>query len=67
MNARSDGRPQFRPRRYPYGVSYKSRHKTGRPWIVKFRRNKRDIHVGVFETLAQATLAAGEFLRKEIK
>lgn len=62
MNARTDGKPQWRPRRYPYGVSYRlSRRK---PWIVKFKRNKRTIYVGSFEILAQAALAAREYVKE---
>lgn len=68
MNARSDGHPQAgKVGRYPYGVTYKQGHPTGKPWIVKFRRNKLDIYVGVYATLADATLAASEFVRKEIE
>ena len=63
MNARSDGQPQARPRRYPYGVSYIPRR--ARPWLVKFKRNKRDVYIGSYITLAQATLHAEEFLRNE--
>jgi len=63
MNARTDGQPQFRIRRYPYGVSW--RIGRTKPWIVKFKRNKRTKYVGSYITLAQATLAAAEFLRNE--
>lgn len=65
MNARSDGQPQIRFRQYPYGVSYRPQHNRRKPWIVKFRRHKRMIYAGVYETLEQATLAAQEFVRKE--
>lgn len=63
MNARSDGQPQFRIRRYPYGVYY--RKSRTRPWIVKFKRNKHGVYVGSYETLDQATLAANEYLLNE--
>ncbi len=61
MNARSDGQPQFRIRRYPYGISYRNRDR--RPWIVKFKRHKQTVYVGSYETQDQASLAAEEFLR----
>lgn len=63
MNARSDGQPQFRIRRYPYGVS--RRKARTRPWIVKFKRNKHGVYVGSYETLAQAALAANEYTLKD--
>jgi len=63
MNARSDGLPQFRIRRYPYGISWRQRSK--KPWIVKFKRNNVTIYVGSFITLEQAKLRADEYLRKE--
>lgn len=63
MNARADGRPQIRFRQYPYGVTY-NRTRPRRPWIVKFKHNKRSIHVGSFETLEQATLAATAYVEK---
>lgn len=63
MNARSDGQPQFRPRRYPYGVTYRARMK--KPWLVKFKRQKKTVYVGSFITLEQASLRADEYLRNE--
>lgn len=60
---RKDGRPQNRPRRYPYGVSWRAKPK---PYIVKFKRNKRTVYVGSFATLAEATEAAFNFLIQEI-
>lgn len=65
MNARSDGLPQIRFRRYPYGVTYRPQHSRIRPWIVKFKLNKRTVHVGCYSTLEQATLAAEEFQRNK--
>lgn len=65
MNARTDGQPQFRIRQHPYGISYRPRHSPRKPWIVKFNRNKKTVYVGTFETKAQASLAAAEFLRNE--
>ena len=63
MNARADGRPQIRFRQYPYGVTYARRNKNF-PWVVKFKQNKRSIHIGSFETLEQATLAATAYVEK---
>ena len=65
MNARSDGLPQARPRRYHYGVSYIPDR--ARPWIVKFKRNKHDVYIGSYPTEAQAELHAQEYLRNEPK
>ena len=64
MNARTDHRPQFRIRRYPYGVSYR-RCRPRAPWIVKFARHKRTVYVGSYCTLEQAALAAEQFLKGE--
>lgn len=64
MNARSDGLPKFDPRRArPYGVTYRKRMK--KPWLVKFKHNKRTIYIGSFITLEQAALRADEYLRNE--
>lgn len=63
MNARADGLPQHRIRRYPYGVYY--RKSRTRPWIVKFKRNKRGVYIGSYETLEQAALAANEYTLKD--
>jgi hypothetical protein len=63
MNARTDGKPKFFIRRYPYGVSYRKR--SSKPWIVKFKRNKRTVYVGSYITLEQASLRADEYLRNE--
>lgn len=67
MNARSDGHPKFHIRKYPYGVSYRRQHSRRKPWIVKFKRNKRTLYVGSFITLEQASLRADEYLRNETR
>lgn len=64
MNARSDGQPKSLPRKLPYGIAYRNRRK---PYIVKFKRNKRSVYVGSYLTLEQATLRADEFLQKEAR
>ncbi len=58
MNARSDNLPQARPRVYCYGVSWRDRRK---PWIVKFKRNKRTVYIGSFATLIEAETAANQY------
>jgi AP2 domain len=62
MNARKDGKPQNRPRKYNYGVTWRDRKK---PWIVKFKRNKKYIHVGTYSTLNEAYKAAEDYLDQE--
>lgn len=57
---RKDGLPQNRPRAYGYGITWRNRPK---PYFVKFKRNKRQIVVGSFATLAEAQAAAAEFLQ----
>lgn len=62
MNARLDGLPRSTPRRYPYGVTWRDRRK---PWLVKFKRNKKSINIGSFHNYDEAIIAAERFLRNE--
>lgn len=62
MNARSDGRPKAIRRRFPYGVTWRQRRK---PYLVKFKRNKRTVNVGSFTTLEEATTMANNFIARE--
>jgi hypothetical protein len=59
MNARSDGQPKFAVRVYYPGISWRQRRK---PFIVKFKRNKRTVYVGSFAKLLDAEIAARRFL-----
>lgn len=63
MNARSDGQPKSLPRKLPYGIAYRNRRK---PYIVKFKRNKRSVYVGSYKTLDEASIYANNFLLKEL-
>lgn len=60
---RLDGLPKNHPRTYPYGIAHRQRKK---PWIVKFKRNKRTIYVGSFKHYSSAVYAAEEYIRNEI-
>ncbi len=62
MNARADRLPRSHPRQYPYGVTRRLRRK---PWLVKFKRNKKSINVGSYFNYDEAVLAAERFLRNE--
>lgn len=64
MNARLDGLPKAYPRVYGYGITRRDRSK---PFLVKFRRNKKQIVVGSFATLEEAQTAATNFLRDNPK
>lgn len=57
---RKDGLPQNRPSTYGYGIARRNRRK---PWIVKFRRHKLDIHVGTYLTYREAVAARDAYLR----
>lgn len=59
---RTDGLPKSHARRYPYGVTWRNRRK---PWLVKFKRNKRSINIGSYLNYTEAVLAAERFLRNE--
>lgn len=50
---------------HPYGkgVTWRNRRK---PWLVKFKRNRRSKNLGSFFTLAEANVVAENFLRNEI-
>lgn len=62
MNARSDGEPRSTSRTYPYGITWRNRRK---PWLVKFKRNKRSINIGSYLNYTEAVLAIERFLRNE--
>lgn len=47
---------------YGLGVTWRNRRK---PWIVKFKRNRKSVYVGSFFMLKEANLAAERFLRNE--
>jgi hypothetical protein len=65
---RLDGQPKVWSRmglhrRYSYGVTWRNRRK---PWLVKFKRNKKSIYVGSYFHYDEAVLAAERFLRNEL-
>lgn len=62
MNARSDGLPKSNANLIGYGISYRKRRK---PYIVKFKRNKKHIYVGSYFNIIEAQLAAERYLRNE--
>lgn len=63
MNARADGLPRTHPiSPYAYGITTRKRRK---PFIVKFKRNKKTIYVGSYATVAEAKQAQTDFLLKE--
>lgn len=62
MNARSDGFPKSNANRIGYGISRRNRRK---PYIVKFKRNKKHIYVGSYFSFVEAQLAADRYLRNE--
>lgn len=62
MNARADRLPKACHRTYAYGISWRARRK---PWIVKFRRDKKHIYIGSFRNYYEAEIAAEDFLRNE--
>lgn len=62
MVRRLDGQPKSIPRQYPYGVTWRDRRK---PWLVKFKRNKKSVNVGSYQNYHEAVLAAERFLRNE--
>lgn len=63
MNARSDGHPQAgKVGRYTYGVTWRQRRK---PWMVKFKRNKKTVYVGSFFSKEAASYHADQYLRNE--
>lgn len=47
---------------YGLGVTWRNRNK---PWLVKFKRNRKSKYVGSFFTLKDANSAAEKFLRNE--
>ena len=62
MNARADRQPKALPRRFPYGVTWRDRRK---PWLVKFKRNKKSLNIGSYFNYDEAVLAAERYLRNE--
>jgi hypothetical protein len=62
MNARADGLPRRNSHPESYGITWRLRRK---PWVVKFRRNKRQIWIGSFSTFPEAQSAAQAYLAKE--
>lgn len=62
MNARTDGSPRNALRQYPYGVTWRDRQK---PWLVKFKRNKKSVNIGSYLNYTEAVLAAERYLRNE--
>jgi len=64
MTARLDGQPKRARRHYPYGVTWNSRM---RRFVVKFKRQKRDVYVGSYTTLGEAKEVAENYVSKRIK
>lgn len=57
-------RPHTRLHGHPNGVGVTWRNRR-KPWLVKFKRNRKSQNLGSFFTLREANLIAEQFLRNE--